>query len=65
MGEWEDKFWDVEKDEFCDRECYEFNEKLKSQFDDRCCQHCKKYLTLQCQYLDEFMEEIDELDDYE
>ncbi|UCG68877.1 MAG: hypothetical protein JSV09_13970 [Thermoplasmata archaeon] len=66
MEEWKTEYpWDEEKNEFCDRECYEFNEKLKVQFDDKCCEHCKKYLTLQCSYLEDFMIEIVDLEDFE
>ena len=69
MAEWEKEFEldneDEEENEFCNRECYEFNEKLKSQFDDDCCEHCRKYLTLQCEYLEDFMEEIVDFEHYE
>lgn len=61
--EWEDE--EEEEEEFCNRECYVFNEKLKTQFDDNCCEHCLKYLTLQCEYLEDFMAEIVDLDEYE
>jgi hypothetical protein len=55
---------DEEEQEFCNRECYEFNEKLKADLDDTCCEHCGKYLTLQCQYLDDFLDEIEDLEEY-
>jgi hypothetical protein len=66
MEEWNKGFeWDEDEEEFCGRECYEFNEKLKEQFDDDCCEHCRKYLTLQCEHLDDFMDEIEDFGDYE
>lgn len=67
MEEWNKGYeWDEEEDEeFCGRECYEFNEKLKEQFDDDCCEHCRKFLTLHCEHLGDFMSEIDDLGDYE
>jgi hypothetical protein len=60
--EWTDE---EEEEDFCDRECYVFNEKLKEHFDDDCCEHCTKYLTLQCEHLGDFMNEIDDFGDYD
>ncbi|MCK5548830.1 MAG: hypothetical protein KAI64_07425 [Thermoplasmata archaeon] len=40
-----------------DLECYEFNTRLKSKFDDGLCDHCKKYLTLECAHIDWFIED--------
>lgn len=67
MEEWDKGFWDVEdeEDEFCGRDCYEFNTRMKEQFDDECCEHCKKYLTLQCTHLEDFMDEIADFGDYD
>jgi hypothetical protein len=66
MEEWEQGYWDdEEEDEFCGRECYEFNNKLKEQFDDDCCEHCMKYLTLQCAHLEDFMDELSDMGDYD
>ena len=67
MEEWEPGYWSEEddEDEFCGWECYEFNEKLKSQFDDDCCEHCKKYLNLQCAHLGDFMEELSDMGNYD
>lgn len=66
MEEWDKGYeWDDEEEEFCDRECYEFNKKLKAQFDDKCCEHCRKYLTLSCEHLEDFMDEIVDVVDYE
>ena len=42
---------------FRNRECYEFNPELPSAEDDRWCHHCRKYLTLECKYIDEFLAE--------
>jgi hypothetical protein len=50
----------VEEDpegEYCGRECYEFNENLDPSKDDECCEHCRKYLTVQCKYIDEFLDD--------
>ena len=67
MEEWEPGYWNEEdeEDEFCGRECYIFNNKLKGQFDDDCCEHCKMYLTLQCAHLEDFMEELSDMGDYD
>jgi hypothetical protein len=66
MEEWGRGFgWNDEESEFCNRECYEFDERLKAQFDDSCCGHCRKYLTIQCEHLEDFMEKIDDLSGYE
>ena len=67
MEEWEPGYWNEEdeEDEFCGRDCYEFNSKLKEQFDDDCCEHCRKYLTLQCAHLEDFMGELSDMGDYD
>jgi len=49
-------------DKFCNRECYDFNVKLEVGLDDKCCKHCKLYLTLQCPNISEFMDEVEEGD---
>jgi hypothetical protein len=51
------------QDEFCDRECYEFNARLESSLNDGCCVHCSKYLTLRCPSLDDFMDDIEDYGD--
>jgi|GEM_PF-1508394 len=51
-----------EPDKFCNRECYVFNVKLEGTLDDKCCKHCKLYLTLQCPHISEFMDEVEEGD---
>lgn len=43
--------------------CYEFNRTLKRNFDDGRCEHCKKYLTTVCEHIDEFLEDIEDLED--
>jgi len=47
---------------FINRECYEFNSKLDAGQDDKHCRHCKKYLTLHCPHIKDFM---DDVEDYE
>ena len=42
--------------------CYEFNTRLKAYLDDGLCEHCRKWLTVECENIDEFVEE-EELDD--
>jgi hypothetical protein len=37
----------------------------KKKFDDKCCEHCRKYLTLSCEHLEDFMDEIVDVVDYE
>jgi hypothetical protein len=46
----------------CNRECYQFNPKMTPELDDKCCKHCRLYLTLQCPHIKEFMDEVDEGD---
>ncbi|MDG6221043.1 MAG: hypothetical protein QCI38_06295 [Candidatus Thermoplasmatota archaeon] len=40
--------------------CYEFNSSLPENLDDDYCVHCKKYLTLQCEHLELFLDEVEE-----
>jgi hypothetical protein len=51
-----------DEDEFCNRECYEFNEKFPEDLDDKCCMHCIMYLTLNCPHINDFIDDIEELD---
>jgi hypothetical protein len=44
-------------DRFVDRECYVFNKILEPMLDDGHCMHCRHYLTLQCKYIHEFVDE--------
>nr|AKQ02687.1 hypothetical protein [uncultured euryarchaeote Rifle_16ft_4_minimus_37664] len=37
--------------------CYEFNGGLEPAEDNGRCEHCRKFLTLECEYIDHFMEE--------
>lgn len=45
-------------------ECYEFNFKLPSKFDDGLCEHCRKYLTVECHHIDDFLEDEDLEEEY-
>ena len=40
--------------------CYEFNQDLRKDMDDRYCIHCKKYLTLQCENLEMFLDDLED-----
>jgi hypothetical protein len=40
--------------------CYEVNGVLGAAQDDGRCVHCRKFLTLECPYIDHFMSEEDE-----
>ena len=42
--------------------CYEFNPKLRVSFDDGMCEHCAKWLTVDCENIDQYIEE-EEWDD--
>ena len=53
---------DDEVEPFCNRDCYDFNERLDRSKDDKCCVHCNLYLTLACPHLKDFMDDIDGLD---
>jgi hypothetical protein len=44
-------------------DCYVFNTNLVEELDDGLCEHCMKYLTTDCEHIDEFVEEIDELEE--
>lgn len=48
---------DAEDEDYCGRECYEFNDNLEPNKDDECCEHCRFYMTLQCKHIDEFIDE--------
>ncbi len=45
------------EDEFIGYPCYDFNPALDPARNDTRCVHCRKYLTLECEYLDEFLED--------
>ncbi len=40
--------------------CYEFNPSLDGPADDGRCVHCRKYLTVECEYLEAFLDEGEE-----
>ncbi len=46
-----------ENDEHYDMECYEFNDTLDPSLDDDDCTHCRKNLTVQCEHIDEFIDD--------
>ena len=43
-------------------ECYIFNPRLKKEFNDGKCEHCKKYLTTSCPYINEFIDEVEDME---
>ncbi len=43
--------------EFIGYPCYEFNGSLEPGLNDTRCVHCQKYLTVECEFLDEFLED--------
>ncbi|HEY4705512.1 MAG TPA: hypothetical protein VII27_07260 [Thermoplasmata archaeon] len=45
------------EDEFIGFPCFEFNTALAPERDDTRCIHCRKYLTVACEYLDDFFED--------
>ena len=44
-------------EEFIGYPCFEFNAALDPERNDTRCVHCRKYLTIQCEYLDQFLED--------
>ena len=46
-----------DEDRFIGRECYEFNTALESSLDDERCIHCRFFLTVNCKYIQEFVDE--------
>ena len=46
-----------EEEEPHDYPCYQFNTGLPENLDDAYCIHCTKYLTLQCEHLEDFIDE--------
>ena len=40
-----------------DQPCYEFNDALPPQENDRKCVHCRKFLTISCEQIDRFLDE--------
>ncbi len=43
--------------------CYEFNDTLNRGLDDWRCVHCRKFLTVECPYIDEMVGEGDDDDE--
>jgi hypothetical protein len=52
----ESDFGQSEDEHFRYRECYVFNINLGLSLDDARCSHCRKYLTLDCKYINEFVD---------
>ena len=50
-----------DEDEFRFRECYLFNEKIDEELNDERCTHCRKFMTLNCEHIEEFIEDEDEV----
>lgn len=54
----EEEDWPVP---FSDRiKCFDFNKVLDSILEDYGCDHCTKYLTLQCPHISKFLEDFNE-----
>lgn len=43
-------------------ECYVFNDSLDSILDDGDCEHCRYFLTTKCPHVDEFLEEVEDME---
>lgn len=50
------------EDRFVNRPCYEFNGALARERDDSHCRHCRHYLTARCPHIDEFLDDVDDLE---
>jgi hypothetical protein len=50
------------EDRFFNRPCYEFNGMLARGLDDTHCRHCRHYLTARCPHIDEFLDDVDDLE---
>jgi hypothetical protein len=50
-----------EEDRFIGRACYVFNRSLRGGLDDTRCSHCIHYLTSRCPYIDEFLDDVEDL----
>ena len=44
-------------EDFIGYPCFEFNTTLSPDRNDTRCVHCRKYLTIECEYLDQFLED--------
>lgn len=49
-------------DRFVNRPCYEFNGMLARVSDDAHCRHCRHYLTARCPHIDEFLDDVEDLE---
>ncbi len=47
---------------FVNRPCYEFNVALHSTLDDAHCRHCRHYLTARCPHIEEFLDDVEDLE---
>ncbi|MBI5001263.1 MAG: hypothetical protein HZB92_07055 [Euryarchaeota archaeon] len=54
---WHGREGEEDEDELRYRECYLFNEHLDEELNDERCEHCRKFMTLMCERIDEFIEE--------
>ena len=52
-------YLDEDPDDWLYLVCYDFNESAANENDDGKCVHCKKYLTLSCERIDAFMDDLD------
>ncbi|MEM3444562.1 MAG: hypothetical protein QXJ27_07305 [Thermoplasmata archaeon] len=43
-------------------ECYVFNDALDPLLDDGACEHCRFFLTTRCPHVDEFIEEVEDME---
>jgi hypothetical protein len=50
------------EDRFVNRPCYEFNASLARGLDDTHCRHCRHYLTARCPHIDEFLDDVEDLE---
>ncbi len=50
------------QDRFLNRPCYEFNGSLAHGLDDTHCRHCRHYLTARCPHIDEFLDDVEDLE---
>ena len=50
------------EDRFVNRPCYEFNGALAQGMDDSHCRHCRHYLTSRCPHIDEFLDDVEDLE---
>jgi hypothetical protein len=50
------------EDRFFNRPCYEFNPALARGMDDAHCRHCRHYLTARCPHIDEFLDDVEDLE---